>query len=178
MIRKYFDVVLAMVLFIYCSSCSGSNTINHVEKVQEKAGTSIHSPEERTKVAIAKIVKFVKSNKGKKVGDGECWALAHEAFRAAGIKQRDRPGVRVWGRLVDWKKESVQPGDILELRSAVFPYFRTGEYHTSVIVSEGNGGKFKTLEQNIYGKKYVVRNKYDLKTLSKGSVFVYRFEYK
>ncbi|MGJ8656633.1 MAG: hypothetical protein ACSHX6_09275 [Akkermansiaceae bacterium] len=132
---------------------------------------------QRTEEAIAKIVEFTKANKGKKVGDGECFTLANEAFKAAGIARKDRPGNREWGRLVDWKKEQVQPGDILELRSAVFPGTTTGPFHTAVIMSKGRRGNFDTMEQNVGNKKIVVARSYSLGDLKRGEVFVYRFEY-
>ena len=126
--------------------------------------------------AVAKITEFVKSNKGKQVGNGECWTLAEEAFKHAGLQRGDRPGIREWGRLVDWKKEEVQPGDVIELQSASFPKFRTGPNHTGVIDSKGKRGKFTVLEQNVGGKKIVMRTDYDLRKMSKGTVQIYRYE--
>ncbi len=173
--KKYFTV--AILLAVYSASCVGNNTDSKVGAVKAKAGGDTTGSANRTEEAIARVVKFARAHKGKKVGDGECWAFADEAYKAAGIRQSDRPGIRVWGRVVNWKKEAVRPGDILELRGAVFPNFWTKTYHTAVIVSGGEGGKFKTLEQNIYGKRYVIGHQYDLSKLSKGSVTVYRFEY-
>ncbi len=82
------------------------------------------------------------SQKGKKVGNGECWTLAEEAFKFAGLKRQDRPGVREWGRVVDWKNEEVQPGDILELKDVRFSKSMTGANHTAVIMFKGRGGNF------------------------------------
>ena len=53
------------------------------------------------KDTIEKIVAFVKTNKGKQVGNGECWTLANEAFKAAEAKRPAGKGLRVWGRVVD-----------------------------------------------------------------------------
>ncbi|HVK13128.1 MAG TPA: hypothetical protein VM597_30525, partial [Gemmataceae bacterium] len=50
-----------------------------------------------------KVLAFAKSQLGKQVGDGECWSLANEAMKAAGVKSssdfQDDPnkGDFVWG---------------------------------------------------------------------------------
>ena len=74
---------------------------------------------QKVKEAQQKIVGYAELNLGKKVGNGECWTLADVAYKFAKII---RPGrdQRVWGRLVDWEKEELLPGDILELQAAGF----------------------------------------------------------
>ena len=61
-----------------------------------------------------KVVEFARSNLGRKVGDGECTALASEALRAAGAS--DRPP---WGDLL-MNLADARPGDILLFENVVF----------------------------------------------------------
>lgn len=85
----------------------------------EKAKQSAEAEKKRIAEIPIKMEAYCRSQMGKQVGNGECWTLANEAFNACGLK---RPGgdLRVWGRLVDWKKEELLPGDIVEYRTAKF----------------------------------------------------------
>jgi len=122
-----------------------------------------------------KMAKFCTTHLGQQVGNGECWTLADEAFKACGL---ERPGgdMRVWGRLLDLKKEKMQAGDIVEYRSAKFSNgVSTGPEHTSVVVK---GGKRKATiaEQNWGGHKTVHEAEFDSALLIAGEVMVYRPE--
>lgn len=66
-----------------------------------------------------KVVDFVLKNGGDKVGDGECWTLADEAFKAAVIKRLGKEW-RIWGGVVNWREEDILLEGILELRSVKF----------------------------------------------------------
>ncbi len=106
------------------------------------------------------------------MGDGECWTLANEAFKATG---KSRPGAdnRVWGREVDYKSEGVRPGDIIEFRSALFPNYITGGKHTA-IVAEGGKGTIIIAEQNMMGSRNVAFRSINLNSRITGKVSVYR----
>lgn len=122
-----------------------------------------------------KMAAYCKQQLGKKVGNGECWTLADEAFKACGLK---RPGkdLRVWGRLLDLKKEKMQAGDIVEYRSAKFSNgSTTGPEHTAVVVK---GGKRKATiaEQNWGGNKTVRETEFHADMLVDGEIMVYRPE--
>ena len=120
------------------------------------------------------MVEFCHLNKGRKVGDGQCWALANEAFKAAGKK---RPGsdLRVWGRVVNPATESIQAGDIVEFESARFSEgVITGGNHTAVVVVGGSASKFTVAEQNFGGMHSVGFRQMSLTNLVFGKVVVYR----
>ena len=120
-----------------------------------------------------RIAAYCVASNGKKVGNGECWTLADEAFRAAGAK---RPGsdLRVWGRRVDPAKEGLRPGDVIEFQSAWFSDgVMTGSNHTAVVVNGGSHDKFTIAEQN-WGRKTVRLREMDLTRLTAGKVSVYR----
>src|SRR5262249_22579635 len=68
-----------------------------------------------------KVLEFARARLGEKVADGQCQSLAVEALRYAGAKRYpfDPSGDHVWGRPVASFQEAL-PGDILQLRNAVF----------------------------------------------------------
>ncbi len=121
----------------------------------------------------AKIVAYCKEQSGKQVGNGECWTLANEAFKALGLK---RPGrdLRVWGRKLDFPKEKPQPGDIVEFRSAAFPDSVTGPEHTAIVVGRGRPGHVIISEQNWSDRKIVHERNLDTTALKSGEMMFYR----
>jgi hypothetical protein len=120
------------------------------------------------------IVAFCVKNHGRKVGDGECWALANEAFKQVGAR---RPGreTRVWGRLLNLKRETPLPGDILECDQTKFS---DGSYvptkHTAVIIGVRSATLVRVAEQNFAGKKKVSERDVELSGLRGGRIFIYR----
>jgi hypothetical protein len=142
------------------------------------------APEQQMKQAVAGwsrtgVVAYCVSKEGRKVGDGQCWALADEAMKSAG---KSRPGsdMRVWGRVVNPARESIQAGDILEFESAEFREEKmtivTGRHHTAVVIIGGSAKKFTVAEQNFGGAKRVRFREMGLDTLVSGKVTVYRPE--
>lgn len=122
---------------------------------------------------VQEIASFCLSKSGKRVGDGECWTLADQAFRAAGFT---RPGgdLRVWGRKVEYRSSLLAPGDVIEFRSAVFADGTvTGKNHTAVVVRKGSARSARIAEQN-WGKKNVRIRELDLLSLRRGNLTVYR----
>ncbi len=123
------------------------------------------------------VVVFCRMHQGKKVGDGQCWALANEAMVFAG---KSRPGsdMRVWGRVVNPARETVRAGDILEFENARFRDARmtviTGSHHTAVVMTDERAGKFLVAEQNFGGGKRVSFREMSLETQVSGKVVVYR----
>ncbi len=121
-----------------------------------------------------KIAAYCVASKGRKVGNGECWTLANEAFKSAGAR---RPGadLRVWGRKVDPVREGLKQGDVIEFQSARLSdnSYITGSNHTAVVVEGGPINHFVIAEQN-WGRKTVRLWTMDLTKLSSGKASVYR----
>jgi hypothetical protein len=120
-----------------------------------------------------RIAAYCVAQKGRKVGNGECWTLADEAFKSTGAR---RPGsdMRVWGRRVDPAKEAIKPGDVVEFRSARFSDgIITGSAHTAVVVKGGGQESFTIAEQN-WGRKTVRFREMSMTTLVSGKVMIYR----
>lgn len=154
----------------------------HVEEWREEHGSELQrmaDEEENRRRAVElplKLVTFCTDNLGKKVGDGECWTLADEAFKACGL-QRPGEDARVWGRLLDLKKEKIEAGDIVEYRAAKFSDGgSTGPEHTSVVVKGGRRERATIAEQN-WGEKTVREAPFDAGALVEGQVMVYRPDY-
>lgn len=130
-------------------------------------------PSSRGSGSNAAIVEFCRLNEGRKVGDGECWTLANEAFKATG---KTRPGgaSRIWGREVNYKSEGVRPGDIVEFENVLMPDgYRTGTHHTA-IVAAGGSGDITIAEQNMAGARGVAFRPMNLKAKLQGRISVYR----
>lgn len=142
-----------------------------------KAAAEAKSEAERREAARKareKIAQFAQEQFGKQVGNGECWTLANQAYKEAGVK-RPGPGIRDWGRVIDWKEESPQPGDIVEMVNAKFPNGKSGAQHTGVVVASKRRGVITVYHQNWGGKK-VRKHVFDLRALSGGTVTVLRYE--
>lgn len=119
------------------------------------------------------IARWCRAQEGRKVGNGECWTLANEAFMAVGAR-RPGPDMRVWGREIDPSREGVKAGDVLEFRNARFSNgMITGAEHTAVVVGGGPQTRFTIAEQN-WGKKTVRIVEMDLTKRVSGKVRVYR----
>ncbi len=122
----------------------------------------------------AAIVSFCRRQNGRKVGNGECWTLANEAFKATGA-QRPAGQLRVWGRQLDLRRESPLPGDILECDRT---RFADGSYvptnHTAVIVGVHSPQLVRIAEQNYGGKKRVRERDLALSGLRGGRILIYR----
>jgi hypothetical protein len=142
------------------------------QKKQEKDA----SAQKRAIELPAKILAYCKAQSGKQVGNGECWTLADEAFKACGMKRPDGQ-MRVWGRKLDLTKEKPQPGDIAEFRSAKFSDGgMTGPEHTAIVVALGKKGHVILAEQNWGGHKIVHERDMDPAGLQSGEMMFYRPE--
>jgi hypothetical protein len=142
-----------------------------MEEIAAKAEAVRLAAERRVEIAA-----FCLANMGKQVGNGECWTLADEAFKATGA-ERPAGESRVWGRLVDISEEALEPGDIVEFRVAkISGYGTTGPEHTAVVVKGGRRGQCTLAEQNWSGVKTVREVKASLRDLVSGQVMAYRLE--
>ncbi len=122
----------------------------------------------------AAIVAYCRKHSGRKVGDGECWALANEAFKATGAR-RPNGQLRVWGRQLDLRRESPLPGDILECDKTRFADGSyTTSHHTAVIVAVHSPTRVRIAEQNFAGKKRVHERDLEIGGLRGGRIFIYR----
>jgi len=134
-------------------------------------------PSDATGVSEARraaIVAYCQKNRGRKVGNGECWTLANEAFKNTGAKRQEGQ-LRVWGRRLDLRRESPLPGDILECEGTRFAdgsYVST--HHTAVIIGVHSPTFVRIAEQNFGGKKKVLMRDLELSGIRGGRIAVFR----
>jgi hypothetical protein len=128
-----------------------------------------------------KILAFVDTKMKKKVGRGECWDLAAEALNASGAKWN---GKLKYGRLLDLKKETILPGDIIQFEGVKIKfeegnakYTELLKHHTGIVYSLKGEKQFDMANQNTeqYGRKVAVTF-IDLDQVTTGRYFIYRPE--
>lgn len=106
------------------------------------------------------MARWCESKMGQKVGDGECWALAHDGLKAVGA-MRSRNYIH--GALVYRKigtspafqaKSPISRGDILQFTSTVFrrsygPDRIEGKPHHTAIVTKVEGSILNVVHENV-----------------------------
>ncbi len=125
------------------------------------------------------IIKIVNASIGKKVGAGECWDVAAEALNRSGAKW---DGNYKFGKVIDYKKECIYPGDIVQFEGAELKYniedvfyIEKLTHHTAIIYTVKSKGDFVIADQNTkHSGKKVATHPFDVKTLTKGKFSIYR----
>ncbi len=125
-----------------------------------------------------KVVDYVNTVIGKKVGAGECWDLANEALTYAKAKWTFPT---TFGKAFDYKKTPCLPGDLVQLSNVTIETRNgnsisriTMEKHTVIVYSVGEEGKIKVAEQNFNNIRKIVINEWDLDDIKKGKLQFYR----
>lgn len=125
------------------------------------------------------IVAFAKSKIGKKVGKGECWDFAAEALNSIGANW---DGNYKFGKEVNYKKECVFPGDIIQFEGVTLKYdidkkkyIENLSHHTAIIFEVKSKEEFVLADQNTgrSGRK-VGLSPFDMKTITKGKFKIFR----
>jgi myosin tail region-interacting protein MTI1 len=144
---------------------------------------------DRTAVMRERVLSFAKANLGRRVGNGECAALAFQALRAAGAKPRAAHGFPsprdyVWGKLVLLAEAApngpkmtgalgdVRPGDIAQFSNARLG--RAHFAHHTAVVADISDKRLGLLEQKVGGRRFVVEGAIRLDKLSAGWIRFYR----
>ena len=143
-----------------------------------------------------KVLAFCQEQVGKKVGDGECSALAGAALASASAKgiSGSSPGGDdyIWGDLAgiietqgksnydrETQARTARPGDILQFRDAAFANSFAGNsssagHHTAVVVAvSGYGKQIQILEQNSGGRRFVTRGTLNVDEMHQGWIRIY-----
>ena len=127
------------------------------------------------------IIEFVKTKIKKKVGTGECWDLAFESLQLVNAKWDMK---YKYGKEIDYKKESVYPGDIMQFENVTLNYEKDGKkyvekmaHHTAIVYEVKDPTNLIIAHQNNgYSGKKVGISPLDLATLTKGKFKIYRAE--
>ena len=135
-----------------------------------------------------KIISYVKTTIGKTIGRGECWDLAQEALEK---NHADWTRPYSFGRLFNPQKETVLPGDIVQMKSLVLrrvietnvnghkatktSTLRYGNPdHTVIIKKVVSPNVYEVYHQNADGKRYVIEGLIDLNYKISGAIWFYR----
>lgn len=121
-----------------------------------------------------KIITFVNSNKGKKVGTGQCWDLASAALNFAGAKWKSPYG---YGTKLNFSTETVMAGDIIHFKNVKIKHGNfTGAYpeHTAIIYKVKKKGEYEIAEQNNNNRFYVIISDFNLAWKTAGKIEIYR----
>jgi len=126
------------------------------------------------------ILNVVKPYMGKKVDRGECWDLAKLALDKVGA---DWDGFMNFGTKIDWKKQCLQPGDILQFEKVEFSgvnsehlkYTESFYHHTAIVYAVHDDGTIELIHQNTgqFGKKVGVSS-LNFADMKKGTIQAYR----
>ena len=142
-----------------------------------------HFMSQQLPVLNAKIIAFVDKNIGKKVGRGECWDLAQiplDEYHA------DWDGQYNYGKKIDYKKDKILPGDIIQFEKVVIKQQEGNKFiitnlphHTAIVYEVLGDGIFKIANQNTntHGKKVSI-DELNTNYLTKGKIQFYRPEEK
>lgn len=125
------------------------------------------------------IISYVKSKMKKTVGEGECWDLAAEALDLVKAKWDGEYG---FGKQIDYTKDCIYPGDIVQFKDIHLKYTENGEnyeeimeHHTAIIYEVKGVGDYILAHQNtaFTGRK-VGTSSMNVKNITKGTITVFR----
>jgi hypothetical protein len=126
-----------------------------------------------------KIISYVRTTIGTKVGHGECWDLAAQALNQ---NQALWDHKYKFGREINPARECVYPGDIIQFEGVLVRfskgprnYQETMEHHTAIVYEVKEKGVFVLIHQNtVYSGRKVGLSELDLKTIVRGKIKIYR----
>lgn len=131
-----------------------------------------------------KVVEYVDTVIGKKVDRGECWDLAAAALDYAGayLDRSSKSSIYIFGKVIDPKKESVYPGDIIQIENMKLEYSKgnmvfteTMTHHTAIIYSVEGNDIYKIAHQNTsFSGKKVGISELNMSNVKKGNIIFYR----
>jgi len=127
-----------------------------------------------------KVVDYVDSAIGKKIGRGECWDLAAAALEHAGayLDRSNQKSIYVFGKKLNPKKNQIFPGDIIQIQDLKIEYTKGNtiytesmSHHTAIIYEVISANHFKIAHQNtsFSGKKVGV-SELNMSTIKKGKI--------
>ena len=126
-----------------------------------------------------KVIEYVNTVIGKKVDKGECWDLANNALRFAKAKWN---GEYIFGKEVNPKKDTIYPGDLIQLENVFVEYTKDGmqwkeqfPHHTAIVYEVTATGEYKIANQNTSqtGRKVGI-TEFRIKDVKKGKLTFYR----
>lgn len=131
-----------------------------------------------------KVIEYVDTVIGKKVDRGECWDLAAAALGHAGayLDRSSQKSIYIFGKILNPKKDTVFPGDIIQLENVKLEYKKGNAiytesmtHHTAIIYEVLGNEHYKIAHQNTsFSGKKVGISELNLKNNKKGKITFYR----
>ena len=131
-----------------------------------------------------KIISFIDSVIGEKVGRGECWDLAATALDHAGayLDRSNQKDIYVFGKKLNPSKDHIFPGDILQIENLKLEYTKGNtiytenmSHHTAIIYEVIDQNQFKIAHQNTsFSGRTVGVSTLKMQNIKKGKVIFYR----
>ncbi len=131
-----------------------------------------------------RIIDYVDTVVGKKVAYGECWDLAAAALDHAGayLDRSSQKTIYIFGKELNYKKDRIYPGDIVQLENVKLEYTigntihtETMLHHTAIIYKVIDTGHFQFAHQNTsFSGKKVGISEFNMAHLKSGKMIFYR----
>jgi hypothetical protein len=131
-----------------------------------------------------KVVKYVESVIGEKVGRGECWDLASGALDYAGafLDKSSEKSIYVFGKKLNPETDEIFPGDILQIENVKMEYTKDNTiytenmtHHTAIIFGVIKKGHYRIAHQNTsFSGRKVGISELNLDHVKKGKIIFYR----
>jgi hypothetical protein len=136
------------------------------------------TPTTKLPITNAKVIEYVNSMIGKKVGRGECWDLASEALDYADARWSSPYN---YGMKVNYKTEKLMPGDIIQATNVSMESKTQTSItrwkmavHTAIVYEVKSGGEIVIAEQNVDGVRKVMTNTWNLNDIKSGKMEFFR----
>ena len=134
--------------------------------------------------ANKKVVEYVDSVIGKKVGRGECWDLASDALDYAGayLDRSNQKKIYVFGKKLNPAKDKIYPGDILQFENVKLEYTdgntiytETMSHHTAIIYKVLKNDTYTIAHQNTnFSGRKVGLSELRMGSIKTGTIIFYR----
>ncbi len=175
-----------IVLFVFFAIALFSVSCKITNKSTANSKTTVTNGNKSSKPDLTnipelnkKVIEYVSSVMGKKVDRGECWDVANQALLRINADWDKR---YKFGKLVDPKKETIYPGDMIHFKNVKTKwsvgnatYSGSMAEHTAIVYEVVSTGVYKVAEQNTsYSGKTVGIGDFNLSHVVKGTVEFYR----
>jgi len=131
-----------------------------------------------------KVIEYVDTVIGERVGRGECWDLAAAALDHAGayLDRSSQKSIYIFGKELNPKKDKIFPGDIIQIENVKIEYTRANMiytenmiHHTAIIYEVKEKDLYKIAHQNTsFSGKNVGLSYLNLSDIKKGEITFYR----
>ena len=167
-------MVLNSIYFLLLTALSGFT----VPEQHTLSAVEINTPCDDVPDLNKKITSYVTANLRKKVGRGECWDFAAGALNTHNAKWN---GQYTYGRPLDYKKECIYPGDIMqfenvriETTSATGRFVEEMPHHTAIVYEVHATGYYTIAHQNYDNTRKVILTALKMDNVKRGKVMMYR----